>query len=259
MLSAARLTAVRPAVAAALVGFVGAFGCTSILGIDGSYTVDPDGGGGKPVPRGDSGGDGGDGGEGGGGAGGDSVESGGTGENGAGGRSGAGATPSTGGATVDSDASTPIDSGGLPVDPGCRPGKYAGSIKGVHSASFTVIGVPLAVSGPLSFQLTGAGGVLQIAPGSGKISATLTGLQLGAPDALEAGMDGSYDCSTHQIAGHLSGKVNGGLTSIEGTLTGDLPAAKDVAQPWQESELNLTGQPTNYKGNGTWNAAYTGP
>jgi hypothetical protein len=246
MLRLRRVTALRLAVAALLGGVQGGLGCTSLLGIDGNYTVDT-GGGGNSHPGGDASGEAGAGGTGGT----ENVGSGGMGEGGAG---ATGGTHGSGGAGGDADASA----GGVPAD--CRPGKYVGSINGKHAPSFTVVAVQLTVSGPLSFTLTGTGGVLQIAPGSGKINASIT-LLAGAPDALEATLTGSYDCSTHKLDGHVAGKVNAGITSIAGTLTGDLQstAADDPVRPWEESELSSSGMTTNYKGKGFWNAKYTGP
>lgn len=243
MLSAPRLTAVRLAVAAALGGVLGATGCTSLLGIDGKYTDDL-GGGGKSRPTGDSSGEGGTG------AGGESVDNGGTGEGGAGARG-------SGGAASDTDGSTPVGAGGAKPDPGCMPGKYVGTVNGRHAPSFAFVPVPLGLSGPLSFELTGAGGKLEIATGSGKIDAVLTGLPKGAPAALVASVEGTYDCSTHQLAAKLSGTVNAGLTPLEGTLTGDLTASSDTARTWQEAEVTSSGPSMTYKGSGTWNA--TGP
>jgi hypothetical protein len=247
MLGAPRVTAVRLAVATALSCLGGALGCTSILGIDGTYTVDT-GAGGKRVGTGDANGEGGTG------AGGDSEESGGTSEGGGGGRTGTGATPG-GGGTAQSDAGMPTGTGGTKVDPvGCQRGKYSGMFKGEHQASFTFVAFPLGVTGPLTFTLEGSGDTLQIT--NGKIDATLA---MFGPFALT--LDGTYNCANHMMSGHLTGKVNLGTTPIDGTLTGDLLSAapKDAARPWAEQEQTPSGPSQSYKGTGFWNASYTGP
>ena len=253
MLRAPGIAAVRFTAAVAM-GAPLVIGCTSILGIDGSY-IATEGAGGKSG-RGGAGGSGDQVGAGGteiveaGGSGNVPPPTGDGGAGGAGGDGGAGGTQGDGGAGGAGgafDAGSGNGAGGA-ADPACRTGHYSGSFKGGHAPSFIpFVTVPLGVSGTVSFQLMGTGGMLQIATGT--IKATLAGF-----GPFDASVDGSYDCPTHQMAGHIAGKING-LTAIDGTLTGDLQSSDDQTRPWAEHEVQLP----KYVGSGTWNATRTGP
>lgn len=232
-----------------------AVGCSRMLGIDGTYVLQEDNGGGASD------------------TGGSTSEMGGAGTGGlaTGGStgSGTGGTVVTGGTSAGATGGTTGAGGSPDAGAGCQPGHYAGSLTGAHRPSVTFVGVPSSVqTGTIGFDLAGSGGALSIQ--LGVINAKLTSPIVQDAGTLTATLTGSLDCTTRTLHGTLTGHVdvvNVVSSPVAGTWEGAIDTAGSFNGTWTEVESVLaqapdagtctpgTGvsQPVG-TGCGTWNA-----
>lgn len=252
------------------------FACTRILGIDGKYVLDERHASPARVDAGsgafeETGGGAGSGGAGGGnsiGAGGRPNAVGSGGVLGAPNESGgspvsAGAPGGTGGTEAPS-AETGGSCTSCPpaVLTACTAGTYTGKQRGTHAPSVTFVGVPLPVTGTLTFTLApnDAGTTAAIV---GTIDGDVSLLGTNAQAPFTATLEGTVDCATGNLAGTLQGSFSltpGAAPFIEfaGTHYGTF-ANGAFTGTWSEHETQITTMPNPYVGKGTWSAAYTGP